>query len=322
MRYNNFSNTKSNDTSLPLVSVAIVTFNHAAYIKKCIDSILSQQTNFLFDILIHDDASTDGTEEIVREYEVNFPDVIKPIYETENQWIKGRKGSIVFNYPRAQGKYIAFCEGDDYWTDPLKLQKQVKVMEEHHQISLCVHKVNRISATTCYDLEPIQPAECSRYFSIEDVIRGGGGLFGSNSILFRTSCLENYPKFLLEVPIEDYPLVIFMALKGDVFYINSAMSVYRKNVPGSWTMSNSNDPKKVILLRLKLIEMLNKLDEHTNFVFTKSIQEKILDYNFRILFHKKDYRSLFLPEYRHLLKSKYSFRSRVRLYLKANHILS
>ena len=113
----------------PLVSVCCITYNHANYIHDAVLGFLDQMTNFPIEILIHDDASTDGTEEIIREYESKYPQIIKPLYETENQYVKGRKGSRTFNIPRAQGKYIALCEGDDYWTDPFKLQKQVDFLE-------------------------------------------------------------------------------------------------------------------------------------------------------------------------------------------------
>lgn len=86
---------------------------------------MQQKTNFPIEVLIHDDASTDGTQDIIREYEKKYPNIVKPIYQKENQYSKGVKVSLVYNYSRARGKYIALCEGDDYWTDPYKLQKQV-----------------------------------------------------------------------------------------------------------------------------------------------------------------------------------------------------
>lgn len=109
-----------------LVSISCITYNHEPYIRECLDGFIMQKTDFAFEVLIHDDASTDKTADIIREYEAKFPNLIKPIYQTENQFSK-KVGSInaKFNYPRAKGKYIALCEGDDYWTDPLKLQKQV-----------------------------------------------------------------------------------------------------------------------------------------------------------------------------------------------------
>ncbi len=119
-----------------MVSICCITFQHGKYIKECLDGFLMQKTNFAIEVLIHDDASTDGTEEIIREYEAKYPDIIKPLYEKENQWLKGRRGSAVFNFPRAKGKYIALCEGDDYWTDPYKLQKQVDFLEANEDYGL------------------------------------------------------------------------------------------------------------------------------------------------------------------------------------------
>jgi len=115
----------------PLVSVACITYNHEKYIEDTIKGFLIQETDFSFEILIHDDASTDNTANIVREYAEKYPNIIKPIFQTENQYSKGFKMNIAFNFPRAKGKYIALCDGDDYWTDPKKLQTQVVFLEEN-----------------------------------------------------------------------------------------------------------------------------------------------------------------------------------------------
>ena len=122
----------------PLVSICCITYNHAPYIKECIEGFLMQKTTFPIEILIHDDCSTDGTTEIIKDYEKQYPDLIFPLYEEENQYQKGKASEIDFyNYKRARGKYIAYCEGDDYWTDPLKLTKQVLFMEENPEIPCC-----------------------------------------------------------------------------------------------------------------------------------------------------------------------------------------
>ena len=133
----------------PLVSISCITYNHAPYIRQCLDGFVMQKTNFPFEILIHDDASDDGTSDIIREFEKAYPSVIKPLFEEENQWSKGRRGSVVFNFPRAKGKYIALCEGDDYWTDPLKLQKQVDFLEAHPEYAMCFHNVKVIAEEGC-----------------------------------------------------------------------------------------------------------------------------------------------------------------------------
>ena len=124
----------------PLVSICCITYNHAQFIRKCLDGFLMQQTDFPIEILIHDDCSTDGTTEIIREYEAKYPELIFPLYEEENQYQHGKAAEIDFyNYRRARGKYIAYCEGDDYWTDSLKLQKQVDFMEANPEYSVCFH---------------------------------------------------------------------------------------------------------------------------------------------------------------------------------------
>lgn len=128
-------------TDNPLVSICTLTFNHAKFIRQCLDGFLMQEREFGIEILIHDDASTDGTVEILREYEAKYPGLIFPLYESENQYSRGGAGKMdFFNYNRARGKYIACCEGDDYWTDPLKLQKQVDFMEANPEYSVCFHR--------------------------------------------------------------------------------------------------------------------------------------------------------------------------------------
>lgn len=121
----------------PLVSICCITYNHENYIRDAIEGFLIQNTSFPFEIIIHDDASTDNTANIIEEYANKYPDLFVTILQSENQWSKGG-GSIYarFVYPRARGKYIALCEGDDYWTDPLKLQKQVDFLEGNPEYGL------------------------------------------------------------------------------------------------------------------------------------------------------------------------------------------
>jgi glycosyltransferase involved in cell wall biosynthesis len=115
----------------PLVSVCCITYNHVDYISEALDSFLMQETNFPFEILVHDDASTDGTKNIILEYAENYPEIIKAVIQTENQYSKAGLIAHRFLFPKAKGKYIALCEGDDYWTDCTKLQKQVQFLEDH-----------------------------------------------------------------------------------------------------------------------------------------------------------------------------------------------
>lgn len=132
----------------PLVSICCFAYNHKKYITKCMEGFLIQQTNFPFEVIIHDDASTDNTADIIREYSAKYQEFFSPIYQTVNQCSieRGRVSKIVYNL--AKGKYIAFCEGDDYWTDPFKLQRQVDFLEANPQYSLVWHRFKKLNQNT------------------------------------------------------------------------------------------------------------------------------------------------------------------------------
>lgn len=152
----------------PLVSICCLSFNHKRFIAKCLDGFLMQETNFDYEILVHDDASKDGTDEIIKEYAAKYPNKIFPIYEEVNRYSNGYKGKmdIVFNYARARGKYIATCEGDDYWTDPHKLQKQVDFLESHPDYSVCFHRCTHLNMED----GKMHSDNCSYLFSNDELV--------------------------------------------------------------------------------------------------------------------------------------------------------
>lgn len=212
----------------PLVSISTITFNHAPYIRQCLDGFLMQKTDFEFEVLIHDDASTDGTEEIIREYEAKYPDIIKPLYEKENQWVKGRRGSAVFNFPRAKGKYIAMCEGDDYWTDPLKLQKQVDILESNPEYSACAHKFRGLNDGVLGNTSSI---DVKNILTLYDLVWNVP--FQTATVMFRKKSLIIPPKY--SPYILDTFMFMLLAEQGDIYFINEYMSVYRQHEGGVWS---------------------------------------------------------------------------------------
>ena len=138
-----------------MISVICITYNHEKYIRKCLDGFIMQETDFPYEVLVHDDASTDNTAAIVHEYEILYPDIIKPIYQTENQYSKGKAITRDIIFPKCRGKYIALCEGDDYWIDTGKLQKQFDALETHPEIDMCVHAVYKTrDGIICGDIAP------------------------------------------------------------------------------------------------------------------------------------------------------------------------
>ena len=154
----------------PLVSVCVITYNHGKYIRQCLDGILMQKVNFPYEVLIHDDASPDDTADIIREYWAKYPTVIKPILQTENRYSRGLPiGKL--NYERAKGKYIALCEGDDYWTDEGKLQMQVDFLEEHGEYVGTAHNVRVVDENGVDvpdEMKHLYPAYEEHKFTITD----------------------------------------------------------------------------------------------------------------------------------------------------------
>ncbi len=208
----------------PLVSISCITYNHAPYIRQCLDGFLMQKTTFPFEILIHDDASTDGTASIIREYEEKYPEIVKPIYQKENQYSRGVSISATFNWSRAQGEYIALCEGDDYWTDPLKLQKQVDFLEINLEYSGSVHQ----AVIVCNDqIVGIFKKNVASDICIDDLM--AGRLFHTATVIFRKKILENIENFP-SVLSGDRLLYFLMALNGKIRFFNDSMCIYRKQV--------------------------------------------------------------------------------------------
>ncbi|WP_313114927.1 glycosyltransferase family 2 protein [Aequorivita sediminis] len=146
----------------PLVSILCITYNHQQFIGKCLESLTNQKCDFDFEILIHDDASTDGTQAIIKEFQLRYPKIVKPILQTENQWSRKPSGiNLRFNYPRAKGKYIALCEGDDYWIGEDKLQKQVTFLENNPDYSMICSAYNIVTE------ESVQPIVKKGIVSVE-----------------------------------------------------------------------------------------------------------------------------------------------------------
>lgn len=252
-----------------LVSISCITYNHEKYIGDAIDSFLMQKTNFKYEILIHDDASTDSTADIIREYEKKYPDLIKPIYQTKNQYSNGEDVDYI-NNKRANGKYLAICEGDDYWTDPYKLQKQVDYMEGHPECTLCVHGGFVVSTEKIVKYHN-RPNKGSKIYKVDEVIKGDGGLFLTNSMLYPKVLSNNRPTFLENAPVGDYPLAINLALLGTVYYMDELMSAYRVGVQGSWTemnVLNTNNKKQHFE---EIAKMLNELNQYTNYQYEEVI---------------------------------------------------
>ena len=211
----------------PLVSIICDAFNQEAYIATCLEGFINQKTDFPFEVLIHDDASTDNTAAIIREYENKYPHIINPVYQTENKYSKGIGIWFTYQFPRVKGKYIALCEGDDYWSDPLKLQKQVDFLEANPEYGLCYTKTNVYFQST-NEIGEETWGEAIR--NVHDLI-----LYG-NKICTLTTCfraslaqefIEKAEKVSASWKMLDYPMWIYLSLKSKIHFMDCSTSVYR-----------------------------------------------------------------------------------------------
>lgn len=280
-----------------MVSINCLAYNHEQYIKRALDSILMQKVKFEYEILVHDDASTDRTVEIIKSYENMYPELFNVIYDTHNTYSMGTK-ILDANIDRAQGKYIAICEGDDYWTDPYKLQKQVDFLESHLECSLCVHASYMIIRNEKKLRKTIRPCIGNKEFSIEEIIKTGGCLFATNSMMYRRELGRPLPEFYKLSLVEDYPLMILLALKGKVFYMDEYMSTYCMGLEHSWTNRTYSNTEKTLEHFDQTIKMLDALDLYTDFTFKDTIQWKKELVTFNSYLVKKDYCAIKLSEYR------------------------
>lgn len=283
-----------------LIRVDCITFNQASYIEAAMNGFCMQDTNFPFVCTIIDDASTDGEPEVIRRYlaehfAINDEKTARK-EETDDYVMQFaqhktnkncffavlflkynhysiKKSKLPYLKDWGDTKYVAICEGDDYWIDPLKLQKQFDFMEAHPECSLCFH--------ADYQLLPSGEKKVHRlkiikeFYTTEDIILGGGGFMATNSMFYRQDLFPkgNRPDFWKNSPIGDLPMMLYFATKGEVGYINELMSTYRVSSAGSWSSRQSTIRIRTAHHK-RILKMFDEFDSYTNGTYHKTVISK------------------------------------------------
>lgn len=226
-------------STTPLVTIRCITYNHEPYIRQCLEGFVMQQTNFPFEAIVHDDASTDGTAAIIREYAEKYPDIIKPIYETENQYSKHDGSLDRIMDAHMNGKYIALCEGDDYWIDPLKLQKQVDLLEQYPECSMCC---GGYIARQCKhsDKECICHKGDDGHFEFSLSDWGNFWYTKTLTVLYRNEAASDYRKNIERYFYNRDIHLFYNLLKwGNGIYISECLGVYNLHAGGICSLKSS-----------------------------------------------------------------------------------
>lgn len=282
-----------------VVSIRCFTFNHQNYIEKCLDSLLMQQTDFPFRIVVHDDASTDGTAGIVKEYQRSFPNIIIAVVEGSNLYSRddGTLQHAVDRY--ITGKYVAICEGDDFWVDDRKLQKQVDFLERENDYVACGHAAyyadesGRLMEDRFFNY-----GKGSREIKTEDIITDW--VMATNSLVYKNECVPNNEiPYLQKARNRDFALISFLTLQGKFYYFDERMSAYRVVSTNSVMDQCRNNFAFRIDMNSRFVEMLYSMDEYTKGKFHKLIEKRARNmtyascYDIIINRPKEHYRSVY-----------------------------
>lgn len=269
--------------SEPAVSICCTTFNHEKYIEDALAGFISQKTTFHYEIAIYDDASTDGTSDILRQYQKKYPDHIRLFMAHRNTfWYSNRTQLRSEFWERVlKGTFVAYCEGDDYWIDEQKLQKQYDIMSGNPDISMCLHNA------VLYNCKNGKISLCLKELNT--------GILGPDSFIIKGNIFPTASKMIrrdiLMVPIEwvegysfgDYQKILYAALKGDIYYSTDVMSVYRSFTDGSWSERIWSDAGGRMTVCVDSIEVLQKYQKYSGYIFDDYIRSRQTEYLWAIV---------------------------------------
>ena len=310
------------------VSVICTAYNHEKYIRKCLEGFVQQKTDFAFEVVINDDASSDKTASIIHEFETKYPDIIKPLYQSENQYSKGVRISRDIIYPKCRGKYIAICEGDDYWTDFNKLQKQVDALEAHPDCSMCVCRVKRVSED-----ESQVMGYCPDFPLDEGVIKSDEFLnivfreyaFHTSSYVIRGDLYRKYteqvPEFVHVCPVGDETYLLYFGNAGNVYYCKDTMSSNRRGSIGGWNSRTWLDPVRRRNYHEGMAKTYKYFDEYTGGKYHTQCKQRSYMEEYYLAESSRDFMKLLISKDNLFFKQSLRMKTRILLGSLCNPLL-
>ena len=300
------------------VSVVCTAYNHEPYIRQTLEGFVSQETDFPFEVLINDDASTDGTADVIREYAEKYPEIIRPFLQEKNLYSQGINMYDAVLYPAARGEYIAACEGDDCWTDPHKLQLQVDFLETHPDYSACVHNSTGQVMGSGEAPHPLFAQTGDRDIPFEQVLQGMSFAFHTSSILARREWILNPPDFrdlAFGYGFTDYAVGLWLTMNGKVRFLDRCMSLYRiGSNPSSWSSGVNRQYGKLTRFVTGEIEMLKLVKTRVEPPRREAVDRVLQEREFELLYLRGKTEELVKPPYDAIFRAKpFSFRAVTRL---------
>jgi glycosyltransferase involved in cell wall biosynthesis len=254
------------------VSVLIITYNHEPFIAQALDSALMQYVDFAYEIVVGEDCSRDRTREIVRDYQKRYPDRIRLLLPERNI---GARANFIQALHACRGEYVAWLDGDDYWTSPHKLQKQADVLDRHPLYAMCFHNVVRWHEDGSKPLENNCPDDFKPVLTLADFLSQRSYCLPV-SVMFRRRWLSKLPPEFDRLQIGDWPCFALLASQGNMAYINEVMGVYRIH-PGGMFSRGGWTPEKRIQVGKAQLECLETVDAYFGYQYHHLIKRRVAD---------------------------------------------
>jgi glycosyltransferase involved in cell wall biosynthesis len=259
------------------VSVSLITYDHERFIAQAIESVLSQKADFEWELVVGDDCSTDRTGEIVGEFAERYPGRIRVLPSERNF---GLVGNFVRTFRACRGEYVALLDGDDYWTNPLKLQRQAEFLDSHPECSICFHDAAVLLPDDTVCGTNYTAADQKEISSVEDLF--ATNFIATCSAMLRRGAVPELPSWYAGCLWEDWPLYILYAERGKIGYLNEVMAVYRNHGRGLWSALDSVEQLEAV------IRFLLDMDDHLGHRYRAAIESSVSKYRNRLVVAERD----------------------------------